>query len=467
VIPLEVQRLLQLGDRFGLPPFEQKKRNNVINFIKNVENNIQNLKLTEEINNNIRSLSVSVINKLFNETSLSHNDKNLCSMYNSTRTFLKKHPELLVTRADKGSITVALNKNKYIAQMEDMLSDSSTYEVINYDPTKKIINSLNSIISGWRKKDYIDMYTYRRIYCGDGNLPRAYGLPKIHKPNFPLRIIVSTINSPLFSFAIFLKNILQEGTEKSIGFVLNSYHLIKELNGFKMDPINKLASLDVTSLFTNVPIDRALESIDRDSISKNTSIPLIDFKMAVKFVLSSTFFSFNNNCYKQIFGTPMGSPLSPVIADLVMQDLELSAIRMLPINLPFYYRYVDDIILTAPSESLDQILHVFNAQHKRLQFTIETEIDKRISFLDLTFINKDGKLIFDIFHKPTFSGRYLSYYSHHPVNHKKGVIFGMTDKIIKLSHPSYHQKNLTETINLLLKNGYPLEFIFSNIHNRI
>jgi len=55
---------------------------------------------------------------------------------------------------------------------------------------------------------------------------------------------------------------LQEGTEKSIGFVLNSYHLINELNGFTMDPINKLVLLDVISLFTNVPIDRALESID-------------------------------------------------------------------------------------------------------------------------------------------------------------------------------------------------------------
>jgi len=89
-IPLEVQGLLQLGDRFGLPPFEHQKKRNIINFIKNVENNINNFKLNEEVNLNIRSLSVSSINKLFNEFSLSHNDKILLSMYNSTRTFLKK-----------------------------------------------------------------------------------------------------------------------------------------------------------------------------------------------------------------------------------------------------------------------------------------------------------------------------------------------------------------------------------------
>jgi len=130
--PSEVQRLLQLGDRFSLPPFEHQKKKNTINFIKHVENNIQNFKLNEELNINIRSLSVSIIDKLFNNCALSYNDRILSSMYNSTRTFLKQHPEVLVTRADKGNITVALNNKKYITQIEDMLSDGSTYEVVKY-----------------------------------------------------------------------------------------------------------------------------------------------------------------------------------------------------------------------------------------------------------------------------------------------------------------------------------------------
>jgi len=76
----------------------------------------------------------------------------------------------------------------------------------------------------------------------------------------------------------------------------------------------------------------------------------------------------------------MGSPLSPVIADLVLQDLEISAINNLPFHLPFYYRYVDDIVLTAPSNSLDILLQSFNAQHSRLQFTIKIEKIKRSPF---------------------------------------------------------------------------------------
>jgi len=85
------------------------------------------------------------------------------------------------------------------------------------------------------------------------------------------------------------------------------------------------------------------------------------------------------------------------------------------------------------------------------------------------------KLIYKFLKNYKFSGRYLNYYSHHPTNHKKGVIFGLTDKIINLSHPRFpseiHQKNFIECIHLLLKNGMPemnpLDFIFSNIQNRI
>jgi len=67
----------------------------------------------------------------------------------------------------------------------------------------------------------------------------------------------------------------------------------------------------------------------------------------------------------------MDSSLCPVIADLVLQDLEISALKNLPFNLLFYYHYVDDIILTAPN-SLDLLLQFFNAQHSRLQFTVTT-----------------------------------------------------------------------------------------------
>ena len=58
-----------------------------------------------------------------------------------------------------------------------------------------------------------------------------------------------------------------------------------------------------------------------DAISKKTEIPLDEFLIAFRIVLNSTVFIFNKKIYKQIFGTPMGSPLSPVVANIIYAGL--------------------------------------------------------------------------------------------------------------------------------------------------
>src|SRR5580765_6949202 len=83
----------------------------------------------------------------------------------------------------------------------------------------------------------------------------------------------------------------------------------------------------------------------------------------VKFILTSTYFCFDNTIYKQTFGTPMRSPLSPTIADIVLQDIENKALYKIGTKLPIYYRYVDDILLAAPKNSIQFIVDTFNSYH--------------------------------------------------------------------------------------------------------
>ncbi|XP_077278940.1 uncharacterized protein LOC143906618 [Temnothorax americanus] len=154
-------------------------------------------------------------------------------------------------------------------------------------------------------------------------------------------------------------------------------------------------------------------------ISKKCKIPRSEFLIAVRLVLNSTFFTFNSIIYQQIFGSPMGSPLSPTAVDIVMQDLEASALATLKYTPPFFVRYVDDIALATPSSSLDHTLEVFNSFHPRLQFTVEVGEGGRLNFLEITMIRRNNRIIFDWFHKPTFSGRYLNFISQHPVCQKR------------------------------------------------
>jgi len=154
------------------------------------------------------------------------------------------------------------------------------------------------------------------------------------------------------------------------------------------------ASLDVVSLFTNVPVDFVYEGISNrwNLIERNTSIPKDEFIKVVKLILESTYFSFNKTIYRQIFGTPMGSPLSPIIANLVLRDLKTKAINKLPFKLFLYRRYVDDILLAASHDQSNIILDTFNSIHDRLQFTLEISINNRINFLDITIILDDQRI---------------------------------------------------------------------------
>ena len=62
--------------------------------------------------------------------------------------------------------------------------------------------------------------------------------------------------------------------------------------------------------------------------------------------------------YKQVFGTTVGSPLCPIIANMVMEDLELTALSIFPNPSSMWVRYVDDVYvimkrsISSPSASI-------------------------------------------------------------------------------------------------------------------
>ena len=82
-------------------------------------------------------------------------------------------------------------------------------------------------------------------------------------------------------------------------------------------------------------------------------------------------FNFQGISYKQRSGFRMGSPLSPIAADIVMDDLESNCIASLPFKPPFFFRYVDDIITAVPHDKIDTIKNTFNNFNHKIQFTTE------------------------------------------------------------------------------------------------
>lgn len=84
----------------------------------------------------------------------------------------------------------------------------------------------------------------------------------------------------------------------------------------------------------------------------------------------------------------MGSPLSPIIADITLQDLELHVLNTLTFSISFYFRYVDDIALAAPKDKINELVESFNLYHEKLSFTHELQANNQLNFLDLNITVK-------------------------------------------------------------------------------
>lgn len=156
-------------------------------------------------------------------------------LYIKTKKLLNNNPNLMLTRADKRKVTVALDKDSYIAKIESMLSDKETYNILKKDSTKKLSNQLQDLLSKWKKYNYISNSTYRALYTSDSILSRACGLPKIHKTECPFRLIVSSLNSPLYNLAIYLHKIMVRSFPLTHSHVANSFQLIKRLSSIVIE----------------------------------------------------------------------------------------------------------------------------------------------------------------------------------------------------------------------------------------
>jgi len=109
-------------------------------------------------------------------------------------------------------------------------------------------------------------------------------MPKIHKIGNPLRIIISSLNSPLYYLACYIHNIIKNSIPEALSSVKNSFQLVDKFDNTFLEPNYRLASLDVVSLFTNVPHEWVYESISKkwEFISRNTKITKEEFLKAIK-----------------------------------------------------------------------------------------------------------------------------------------------------------------------------------------
>ena len=143
----------------------------------------------------------------------------------------------------------------------------------------------------------------------------------------------------------------------------------------------------------------------------------------------------------------MGSPLAPVLANLFMGHNEKLWIQNFQGTSPSYYRiYVDDIFSVFNNSSeAKEFFNYINTRHPNIKFTIETEVNKIIPFLDVLIDNSQNILKTSTYHKSTYSRFY-----------KIGLIKCLIDRAYKINNtwPGFHD-DVSKIKDVLKRNSYP------------
>ena len=386
---------------------------------------------------------------------------------------LRDDKSRMVLTANKGVALVVIDRTEYICKAKDLLQDTSTYRTIKGDPTSKLKNRLISILKKIKAETGMQDNIYKKMYPTGASPPKFYGLPKIHKKNIPLRPIVSSIGSVSYGVAKELSKIIKPLMGCSIHHVQNSTLFAEEIKKTKIQQGECITSYDVTALFTSIPVPSTLDIIrsklEQDAeLSNRTSMSADNIIELLGFCLNNTYFVFQEEFYEQTRGAAMGSPISPIVANIFMEAFEKKAIETALHPPRIWKRYLDDTFVLQDHAHKEEFLQHLNSVDPSIKFTVEeSKEDGSIPFLD-TIIRPeaDGTFTIGVYRKPTHTDLYLPWDSNHNIAAKYSVINTLSHRALTISStPELAEQELQHLEKVLVKCKYPtwaIRKIFKN-----
>jgi len=157
----------------------------------------------------------------------------------------------------------------------------------------------------------------------------------------------------------------------------------------------------------------------------------------------------------------MGSPVSPLLANLFMEWLEKQAIATAPVECKpkFWKRYVDDVLELIKKGQVRNLIDHINTTDPtgNIKFTYEEEEDKQIPFLDTLLVRREDRSVkLLVYRKKSHTDQYLNCSSRHPLNHKVAAIRTLLERCYSiLTEESGQKKKEAHVAKALSKCGYP------------
>ena len=393
---------------------------------------------------------------------------------------LKDNPNIIIKKCDKGGGIAVMNKQDYQNKITHMIDDPNTYTKTNIDDTIETKQKADSLIYQLENRNYINEKQSDYLTDFIPKCPVFYGVPKIHKPNWPLRPIVSQINGPTSKLNELVDKYLYIA-EKNIPNLLQdttAYLQLLEHNKNCL-PDTLLVTMDIVSLYTNIPQEEGAEWVAEfyettltkwgDYASVIKPIDRNTLKNLILFILQHCTFEFDSTYYKQNYGTTMGAKFSVKFANIYMHMFfEKKLKNYSGLKPEFIARLVDDCFFkwNHAEADLTQFLSFLNNCHNSIKFEFNYSHEK-VNFLDtITYI--DNALIkTTLYTKPTDKKQYLHYTSSHPPHVKKAIPYSQAVRYRRIIEDD---QMLSSQIQVLkqkfIQRGYPSQLLDTQL-NRV
>ena len=375
---------------------------------------------------------------------------------------LSENPEIVIKKADKGSAVVVMNTTDYLREGYRQLSDSKFYTKLGHDCTDQVATNVTQTLTKMREKGLISDKNFEHLNPTNCTEARFYMLPKIHKKSVPGRPICSSVNHPTSRISKLVDEHIKDYVPKTNSYIRDTQDFIKKIKALGPIPDGAiLCTLDVSSLYTNIPNNEGILAVAEKLRSDPTKTPITNFILdLLKLVLHSMNFTFNGDHYLQTGGTAMGTSLAPNYANLFMDRFETKALAGYPLKPLTWKRFIDDIFLvwTHGEESLKRFIDYLNSLHDTIKFTHEMSYSQ-IDFLDTTVkFGLDRGLITTLFNKPTDTHLYLEYSSAHPQSVLTKGPFGQYLRLRRICTLDLDfEANAKKLTGYYLRRGYPLK----------
>ena len=370
-----------------------------------------------------------------------------------------------------------MNKTEYESKINTMLADTNTYTHIPNDTTTAIKLKSDNLINYLHSYDHLTSKQATNLTNFKPKCPTFYGIPKIHKPHCPLRPIVSQINGPTSNIHKLIDKYLKTAESRIPNLLQDTTSFLNLLQQkqYLLQPNTILVTLDVTSLYTNIPHKEGIEEVCNfyeESLSywndiNLQPIPQDTLKKLLTFCLNNTIFTFNNNYYTQNYGCTMGAQSSVKYANIYMHKFLTKFRAQYQQYLPdFFARLVDDVftLWNSDLDSLKTFVEQLNQFHPTIKFELNYSYTE-ITFLDTLVYIENNLLKTKVYTKPTDKKQYLHFSSSHPQHIKSSIPYSQALRYRRIiTDNSILKTSLNNLVDKFLCRNYPKTQVQLNVN---